>query len=138
MMKSVAEIAGDQYGRKVLLYLLSPRHPTHFHPKVVELLQKGDDKPNKVEYLHDDYKYLFEYTTFCKCSYSRLINMNSVIMRFWFAQGFVLNLNYPCMFLHVYVSKCGLDDWVKIVKFRIGQDILTAALRGIALFVVNF
>ena len=47
MMKSISEIAEDQYGRKVLLYLLAPRDPTHFHPKIVEVLQKGDDNPTR-------------------------------------------------------------------------------------------
>jgi len=39
---SLEELALDTYGRKVLMYLLSPRNPAHFHPKVVELLKKGD------------------------------------------------------------------------------------------------
>ena len=42
MVKSLAEVAEDQYGRKVLLYLLSPRDPLHFHPDIVKVLQKGD------------------------------------------------------------------------------------------------
>ncbi|XP_022097132.1 pumilio homolog 3-like isoform X2 [Acanthaster planci] len=45
MMKSISEVAEDQYGRKVLLYLLSPRNSTHFHPQIVEILRKGDGNP---------------------------------------------------------------------------------------------
>ncbi|XP_038067463.1 pumilio homolog 3-like isoform X2 [Patiria miniata] len=45
MMKSISEIAEDPYGRKVLLYLLSARNSTHFHPQVVQILQKGDGNP---------------------------------------------------------------------------------------------
>lgn len=40
---SLEELALDTYGRKVLMYLLDPRSPAHFHPKVVELLKKGDE-----------------------------------------------------------------------------------------------
>ncbi|XP_072023849.1 pumilio homolog 3-like [Amphiura filiformis] len=46
MMQSASALAQDQYGRKVLLYLLTPRNPTHFHPDVVKLLQGGDNNPN--------------------------------------------------------------------------------------------
>ena len=41
-MPSLHELALDTYGRKVLMYLLLPRSPAHFHPFVVELLKKGD------------------------------------------------------------------------------------------------
>ncbi|XP_041475303.1 pumilio homolog 3-like [Lytechinus variegatus] len=42
MMKNAYEVATDQYGRKVLLYLLAPRDASHFHPDLVKQLQKGD------------------------------------------------------------------------------------------------
>ncbi|XP_030851927.1 pumilio homolog 3 [Strongylocentrotus purpuratus] len=45
MMKAAYEVATDQYGRKVLLYLLVPRDPSHFHPDIVKQLQRGDDNP---------------------------------------------------------------------------------------------
>lgn len=45
---SLEELALDTYGRKVLMYLLAPRSPAHFHPKVVELLKKGDG--NSIRY----------------------------------------------------------------------------------------
>ena len=45
---SLEELALDTYGRKVLMYLLDPRSPAHFHPKVVELLKKGDG--NSIRY----------------------------------------------------------------------------------------
>ncbi|XP_072172777.1 pumilio homolog 3-like [Diadema setosum] len=45
LMKSAYEVATDQYGRKVLFYLLVPRDPSHFHPDIVKQLQKGDDNP---------------------------------------------------------------------------------------------
>ena len=45
MMKSAYEVATDQYGRKVLLYLMVPRDPSHFHPDIVKQLQKGDNNP---------------------------------------------------------------------------------------------
>ncbi|XP_060575249.1 pumilio homolog 3-like [Ruditapes philippinarum] len=42
MMKSLNDIAQNQYGRKVLLYLLSPRDSHHFCPDIVRVLQEGD------------------------------------------------------------------------------------------------
>ncbi len=47
MLKSVNEVVLDQYGRKVLLYLLSPRDPIHFHPDIVKVLEKGDNNPHR-------------------------------------------------------------------------------------------
>ncbi|KAJ8306342.1 hypothetical protein KUTeg_016887 [Tegillarca granosa] len=46
IVKHLPELAQDQYGRKVLLYLLSPRDPLHFHPDIVRVLQEGDKNPN--------------------------------------------------------------------------------------------
>ena len=43
MLKSVGEVATNMYGRKVLLYLLRPHDPVHFHPDIVKLLAMGDD-----------------------------------------------------------------------------------------------
>ncbi|CAH1774282.1 unnamed protein product [Owenia fusiformis] len=42
LIKSLNEVAADAYGRKVLLYLLSPRHPQHCHSDIVKVLQQGD------------------------------------------------------------------------------------------------
>ena len=47
LLSNVHEIAMDQYGRKVLLYLLRPRDPHHFHPDVVKILQQGDNNPHR-------------------------------------------------------------------------------------------
>ena len=46
-MKHIGEVAEDNFGRKVLLYLLAPRDPLHFHPDIVKILQKGDSNPNR-------------------------------------------------------------------------------------------
>ncbi|XP_033737990.1 pumilio homolog 3-like [Pecten maximus] len=46
MLKSLNEVATDQHGRKVLLYLLSPRDPHHFHPDIVRVLVEGDKNPH--------------------------------------------------------------------------------------------
>lgn len=43
----MSDLAVDQYGRKVLLYLLAPRDPIHFHPDIVKVLQDGDDNPTR-------------------------------------------------------------------------------------------
>ncbi|CAM5114909.1 unnamed protein product [Eretmochelys imbricata] len=39
---SLPNIVNNKYGRKVLLYLLSPRDPAHFLPEIVKILQQGD------------------------------------------------------------------------------------------------
>ncbi|XP_064625200.1 pumilio homolog 3-like [Lineus longissimus] len=43
LCKSVQDVALNQHGRKVLLYLLAPRDPLHFHPDVIRILQQGDE-----------------------------------------------------------------------------------------------
>ncbi|XP_013078823.2 pumilio homolog 3-like isoform X2 [Biomphalaria glabrata] len=42
MVKSLDQVVHDQHGRKVLLYLLFPRDPHHFHPDIVNILKEGD------------------------------------------------------------------------------------------------
>ncbi|XP_067425443.1 pumilio homolog 3 isoform X2 [Emydura macquarii macquarii] len=39
---SLPNIISNKYGRKILLYLLSPRDPAHFLPEIVKILQQGD------------------------------------------------------------------------------------------------
>uniref|UniRef100_A0A7M4FTN1 Pumilio RNA binding family member 3 n=1 Tax=Crocodylus porosus TaxID=8502 RepID=A0A7M4FTN1_CROPO len=39
---TLPNIINNKYGRKVLLYLLSPRDPAHFLPEIIKLLQQGD------------------------------------------------------------------------------------------------
>uniref|UniRef100_A0A8C0IY48 PUM-HD domain-containing protein n=1 Tax=Chelonoidis abingdonii TaxID=106734 RepID=A0A8C0IY48_CHEAB len=39
---SLPNIINNKYGRKVLLYLLSPKDPAHFLPEIVKILQQGD------------------------------------------------------------------------------------------------
>lgn len=46
IMKTLPDLTSDQYGRKVVLYLLSPRDPVHFHPDIVKVLQQGDNNPH--------------------------------------------------------------------------------------------
>ena len=46
---SLQELALDTYGRKVLMYLLCPRSPAHFHPTIVKLLEKGDGNINRYD-----------------------------------------------------------------------------------------
>ncbi|GAB1598326.1 pumilio homolog 3-like [Argonauta hians] len=43
ILKSLKEIASNSFGRKLLLYLLAPRDPLHFHPDVIKIMQEGDD-----------------------------------------------------------------------------------------------
>nr|XP_055065120.1 pumilio homolog 3 [Misgurnus anguillicaudatus]XP_055065121.1 pumilio homolog 3 [Misgurnus anguillicaudatus] len=39
---SLPEIISNKHGKKVLLYLLSPRDPAHLLPEIVRVLEKGD------------------------------------------------------------------------------------------------
>ena len=50
-MKSLDEVADDKFGRKVLLYLLKPRDPLHFHPSVVQILSQGDGNLHRLALL---------------------------------------------------------------------------------------
>ncbi|KAG8130596.1 hypothetical protein E2320_017338 [Naja naja] len=40
---NLATVINNKYGRKVLLYLLSPRDPTYFSPAIIKILQQGDE-----------------------------------------------------------------------------------------------
>lgn len=42
MLTCLSEIMSNKHGKKVLLYLLSPRDPAHLLPELIQLLQKGD------------------------------------------------------------------------------------------------
>lgn len=42
LQEQFLELSGDQYGRRVLLYLLCPRSPRHFSPQFTALLTPGD------------------------------------------------------------------------------------------------
>lgn len=49
ILKSVDEIAEDQFGRKVIYYLLAPRDPHHFHPDIINIVAEGDGNPSRFE-----------------------------------------------------------------------------------------
>ncbi|TNN86389.1 Pumilio 3 [Liparis tanakae] len=42
ILLSLDEVIGNKYGKKVLLYLLSPRDPAHLLPEIIKVLQQGD------------------------------------------------------------------------------------------------
>jgi len=42
VLSNMEDLMLDQYGRKVLLYLLKPRSPSYFLPDIVKVLQQGD------------------------------------------------------------------------------------------------
>lgn len=46
LLSSLEDLLVNQYGRKVLLYILKPRHSSCFLPEVTKLLQQGDDNPH--------------------------------------------------------------------------------------------
>jgi len=43
IIADLEEMIANQYGRKVILYLLKPRSPSYFLPAIVQILQQGDD-----------------------------------------------------------------------------------------------
>ncbi|ELU16136.1 hypothetical protein CAPTEDRAFT_163846 [Capitella teleta] len=43
IVKDLPDIITDQFGRKVVLYLLCPRNPLHFHPDVMKVINQGDE-----------------------------------------------------------------------------------------------
>lgn len=47
LLSEVSTLAANPYGRKVLLYLLSPRDPRHFLGDIVNILKEGDDNPHR-------------------------------------------------------------------------------------------
>uniref|UniRef100_A0A8D3C2A1 Pumilio RNA-binding family member 3 n=1 Tax=Scophthalmus maximus TaxID=52904 RepID=A0A8D3C2A1_SCOMX len=42
ILSSLDEVMGNKYGKKVLLYLLSPRDPAHLLPEIIKVLERGD------------------------------------------------------------------------------------------------
>jgi len=40
-------VINNKYGRKVLLYLLSPRDADHILPEIIRLLEKGDGNAHR-------------------------------------------------------------------------------------------
>ncbi|XP_005815114.1 pumilio homolog 3-like [Xiphophorus maculatus] len=42
LLSVLPEVLGNKHGKKVLLYLLRPRDPTHMLPDIVKLLEQGD------------------------------------------------------------------------------------------------
>lgn len=49
MVSSLSEVIGNKSGKKVLLYLLSPRDPAHFLPEIIQVLEKGDGNAHRYE-----------------------------------------------------------------------------------------
>lgn len=42
VLLSLDEVIGNKYGKKVLLYLLTPRDPAHLLPEIIKVLERGD------------------------------------------------------------------------------------------------
>ncbi|KAG7235619.1 hypothetical protein INR49_002429 [Caranx melampygus] len=42
ILSSLDEVITNKYGKKVLLYLLSPRDPAHLLPEIIKVLERGD------------------------------------------------------------------------------------------------
>lgn len=46
-MSSLNEVINNKYGKKVLLYLLSPRDPAHLLPEIIKVLEQGDGNAHR-------------------------------------------------------------------------------------------
>ncbi|XP_047227648.1 pumilio homolog 3 [Girardinichthys multiradiatus] len=46
ILSTLPEVIGNKHGKKVLLYLLSPRDPAHMLPEIVKELEQGDGNAN--------------------------------------------------------------------------------------------
>lgn len=47
ILSSLDEVITNKYGKKVLLYLLSPRDPAHLLPEIIRMLQQGDGNAHR-------------------------------------------------------------------------------------------
>lgn len=47
MISSLSDIISNKHGKKVLLYLLSPRDPAHLLPEIIQVLEKGDGNAHR-------------------------------------------------------------------------------------------
>lgn len=47
ILSSLDEVIGNKYGKKVLLYLLSPRDPAHLLPEIIKVLEQGDGNAHR-------------------------------------------------------------------------------------------
>ena len=43
ILANLEDLCGDPFARRVLLYLLAPRSPTHFSPQFISVLSAGDE-----------------------------------------------------------------------------------------------
>lgn len=47
ILASLDEVISNKYGKKALLYLLSPRDPAHLLPEIIKVLQGGDGNAHR-------------------------------------------------------------------------------------------
>lgn len=48
MVADLEELCDNHFGRRVLLYLLSPRNPQHFSSQFISILSPGDANPHRL------------------------------------------------------------------------------------------
>lgn len=47
ILSPLDEVITNKYGKKVLLYLLSPRDPAHLLPEIIRMLERGDGNAHR-------------------------------------------------------------------------------------------
>lgn len=49
ILSSLDEVINNKYGKKVLLYLLTPRDPAHLLPEIIKVLEQGDGNAHRYQ-----------------------------------------------------------------------------------------
>nr|XP_009860251.1 pumilio homolog 3 isoform X1 [Ciona intestinalis] len=60
IIKNIGDLVLNKYGRKVLIYLMSPRNTSHFLPEVVKMLSTGDSNSTSKKPLEQRHSELSE------------------------------------------------------------------------------
>ncbi|XP_061887599.1 pumilio homolog 3 isoform X2 [Entelurus aequoreus] len=63
IMSSLDEVVSNKYGKKVLLYLLTPRNPAHVLPEIIKVLEQGDGNAHSKKDKTARWKELLEFVS---------------------------------------------------------------------------
>ncbi|XP_061733140.1 pumilio homolog 3 [Nerophis ophidion] len=63
IMSSLDEVVDNKYGKKVLLYLLTPRDPAHLLPEIIKVLEQGDGNAHSKKDKTSRWKELLEFVS---------------------------------------------------------------------------
>ncbi|XP_061836793.2 pumilio homolog 3 isoform X1 [Nerophis lumbriciformis] len=63
IMSSLDQVVINKYGKKVLLYLLTPRNPAHLVPEIIKVLEQGDGNAHSKKDKTSRWKELLEFVS---------------------------------------------------------------------------